>query len=71
METALSTALLDELMEEFDNKYAAVGFDMNGNLIEVMYNLADEDMANIFHAMKCRREFLRMLQERGCHVDFD
>jgi hypothetical protein len=71
VETALSTALLDELMEGFDNKYLAVGFDMNRNLIEVMYNLADEDIANIFHAMKCRREFLRMLQERGCHADFD
>jgi hypothetical protein len=32
VETALSTALLDELMEGFDNKYAAVGFDMNANV---------------------------------------
>jgi hypothetical protein len=65
------TALLDELMEGFDNKYLVVGFDMNGNLIEVMYNLVDEDIANIFHAMKCRREFLKMVQERGYHADFD
>jgi hypothetical protein len=58
-------------MEGFDNKYVVVGFDMNRNLIEVMYNLVDEDIVNIFHAMKCRGEFLRMLQERGCHADFD
>jgi hypothetical protein len=33
VETAMSTALLDELMEEFDNKYVVVGFDINRNLI--------------------------------------
>jgi hypothetical protein len=71
VETAISTALLDELMKGFDNKYVVVGFDMNSNLIEVMYNLVDEDIANIFHAMKCRKEFLRMLHERGYHANFD
>jgi hypothetical protein len=71
VETAMSTALLDELMEGFDNKYLVVGFDMNRNLIEVMYNLAGEDIANIFHAMKCRKEFLRILPERGYYADFD
>jgi urate oxidase len=71
VETAMSTALLDELMEGFDNKYLVVGFDMNRNLIEVMYNLVDEDIANIFHAMKCRKEFLRILPERGYYADFD
>jgi hypothetical protein len=71
VETAMSTALLDELMEEFYNKYVVIGFDMNRNLIEVMYNLVGEDIANIFHAMKCRKEFLRILQGRGYHADFD
>jgi hypothetical protein len=40
-------------------------------IIEVMYNLAGEDIANIFHAMKCRKEFLRILPERGYYADFD
>jgi hypothetical protein len=71
VEAAMSTALLDELIEGFDNKYVVIGFDMNRNLIEVMYNLVSEDIANIFHAMKCRKEFLRMLQERGDYADFD
>jgi hypothetical protein len=31
VETAMSTALLDELIEGFDNKYLVVGFDMNRN----------------------------------------
>ena len=65
------TALVDELIEGFDNKYLVIGFDMNRNLIEVMYNLVDEDTANIFHAMKCRKEFLSKLPERGYDADFD
>jgi hypothetical protein len=51
VETAMSTALLDELMEGFDHKYLVVGFDMNRNLIAVMYNVVSEDMANSFSAM--------------------
>jgi hypothetical protein len=42
-----------------------------GRVIEVMYNLVDEDIANIFHAMKCRNDVLRKLQERGYYADFD
>jgi len=71
IEAAMATALVDELLEGFDNKYLIIGFDMKINLIEVMYNLVGEDVANIFHAMKCRKEFLLKLQERGYHADFN
>jgi hypothetical protein len=71
VEAAMATALIDELMEGYDDKYLVVGFNMNRNLIEVMYNLVSEDIANIFHAMKCRKEFLRKLQERGYYGDLD
>jgi len=71
IEAAMATALVDELIEGFDNKYLVIGFDMKSNFIEVMYNLVGEDIANIFHAMKCRKEFLRKLQERGYHADFN
>jgi len=69
VEAALSTALIDELIDGFDNKYLVVGFDMNSNLTEVMYNLVDENIANIFHVMKCRKEFLQKLQERGYYAN--
>ena len=71
IEAAMITALIDELIKGFDNKYLIVGFDMNGNLIEVMYNLVSKDIANIFHAMKCRKEFLQKLPERGYNADFN
>jgi hypothetical protein len=61
----------DELIEGYDNKYLLIGFDMSGSLIEVMYNLVDEDIANIFHAMSCRNDVLRTLRERGYYADFN
>jgi hypothetical protein len=71
VEAAMATVLVDELIEEFENKYLLIGFGMNGNLVEVMYNLVGEDIANIFHAMKCRKEFLQKLPGRGYYADFD
>jgi hypothetical protein len=66
---AMATALFDELMEGFDDKYLLIGFDRSGNLLEVMYNLVGENIANIFHAMRCRKDFLRKLPERGYYAD--
>jgi hypothetical protein len=44
-------------MDGYDNKYAIIGFDKKGNLIEIMYNLIDEQSINVFHAMRCRDTF--------------
>ena len=59
--------MVDRLMEKHVNKYLVIGFDLNGNLLEIMYNLVDEDattgvgVANVFHAMKCRKELYQYL----------
>jgi hypothetical protein len=51
---ALAHSLYDGLMEGYDNKYLAIGFDRNANLTEVMYNIIDEHTISVFHAMPCR-----------------
>ena len=71
IETAMATALFDELMEGFDNKYLLIGFDRNRNFIEVMYNLIDENTFNIFHAMKCRKAVLKKLERGSNYADFN
>jgi hypothetical protein len=53
-------------MEKHINKYLVIGFDLNGNLLEIMYNLVDEDSdgigaANVFRAMRCRKEMYQYL----------
>jgi len=39
----------------------AFRFDINGNLIEVMYNKIDDDSINVFHAMSCGKEYREMV----------
>jgi hypothetical protein len=51
---ALSNFLYDDMIDEFENKRLLLGFDINGNLLEIMYNEIDEQTVNVFHAMRCR-----------------
>ena len=51
--------------DESDNKYLVIGFDRNANLIEIMYNVIDENTINVFHAMRCRKVFLHLIKTRG------
>jgi hypothetical protein len=58
---ALDTVLFDSLLPKYSNKYLLIGFDLNGNLLEIMYNIGQDGSVNIFHAMKCRKEFYHFL----------
>ena len=63
LDTPRYDGTIDE--EESDNKHLVIGFDRNANLIEVMYNVIDEDTINVFHAMRCRKGFLHLIKARG------
>jgi hypothetical protein len=54
---AFALPRFDGLLERYFNKFLLTGFDTRGNLIEVMYNLLDEETAWVFHAMPCRLEY--------------
>ena len=61
----LSRPRFDGGIDEADeNKYLTIGFDTNGNLLEIMYNIIDEQSINVFHAMKCRKTFLKYLDNK-------
>jgi len=63
--SALTTFLIDiaiDTIEDGYEKYLIIGFDTKGNLLEIMYNLIDENNINIFHAMKCRKDYLKLLE---------
>ena len=58
--------LADGVIEEDDEtKYLSIGFDKTGNLLEVMYNLIDEQKIKVFHAMKCQKHNYKKLEEQG------
>ena len=58
IEWAFLHPIRNGLLEDYENKYLLVGFDVKGNPIEVMYNRIDSERVNVFHAMKCRKSFL-------------
>jgi hypothetical protein len=39
-------------------------FDKSGNLLEIIYNLIDERIVKVFHAMRCRKQFYEKLKEQ-------
>ena len=54
---ALSMVVFDGLLPQYANKYLLLGFDRNSNQLEIMYNIRKDGSYNVFHAMKCRKEF--------------
>jgi hypothetical protein len=64
---AFDNNLYDEQLDEsdgcgdIDSKHLLIGFDRNANLIEVLYNVADEDTLRVFHAMPCRNIFSSLI----------
>jgi len=46
-----------------ENKRLLIGFDRNAHLIEIYYNILDQDTVRVFHAMKCRNIHKHLLEE--------
>ena len=53
----------DDIFEDEPDKHLLIGFDSNANLLEIMYNVIDEQNLKVFHAMKCRDTFLPLLEK--------
>ena len=58
---ALRYPVHEQLLELYINKWLVIGYDIAGNLIEIVYNVIDDDTVNVFHAMPCRKKFLNQL----------
>jgi len=41
-----------------------LGFDLNANPVEILYNKFGGDGVNVFHAMPCQKQFYHLF-ERG------
>ena len=58
---AIINVVYDDIWDDAADKHLLLGFDNSGNLLEVMYNVIDEYSINVFHAMKCRNIYRRLL----------
>jgi uncharacterized DUF497 family protein len=58
---AFDTARYEALFNKPPPRKAPVGLDRSANLIEILYNVIADDRIRVFHAMKCRSAFIRLL----------
>jgi hypothetical protein len=42
-------------------KYGVIGFTRAGTPLEIIYNPVDDNTISVFHAMKARKSFIKML----------
>jgi len=47
-----------------ENVYMLLGFDLNANPVEILYNKFGEDGVNVFHAMPCQKQFYHLFEGR-------
>ena len=54
---AFEQRLFDHALAGEEHKNLLIGFDRKGILLEIMYNVNEEEVINVFHAMKCRKAY--------------
>jgi hypothetical protein len=54
---AIELRIFDQAMPNEENKNLLIGLDCNGNPLEIMYNTLDNNVINVFHAMRCRKAY--------------
>ena len=64
-DTVKYDGFFDEDDPDAEDKHLLIGFDRKANLIEVLYNVVADGRIRVFHAMKCRSAFIRLLKHRG------
>jgi hypothetical protein len=52
---AIKYFIYEEQIDIGEDKHLILGFDTSRRLLEIMYNIIDEHIINVFHAMKCRK----------------
>jgi len=63
---AIDTAKYDGYLEndeDAENKRLLIGFDRNANLLEIYYNILDQDTVRVFHAMRCQNTYKYLLED--------
>jgi uncharacterized DUF497 family protein len=62
---AFRQRMFDHSLTGEENKNLLLGLAQDGSLLEVIYNVLDDDVINVFHAMKCRKAYFSLLKTRG------
>ena len=60
---AFETCCYIDQYKNRENVYLLLGFDMDANPVEILYNVFGENGVNVFHAMPCQKQFLRLFEQ--------
>jgi len=67
---AISTRICEVPIDDYEGKYAIIGFDTKGNTLEIIYNLINNQTMRVYHAMNCRKSFRKKYglkgEDHGC-----
>ena len=58
---ALLNAIYDDVLDEDREKHLLIGFDRSLNLLEILYNVLDNEKIKVFHAMKCTEKYRKLV----------
>jgi hypothetical protein len=58
---AFGRPLFDHVMPGEEEKSLLIGLDRSGNPLEILYNVLDGGTINVFHAMRCRKAYLALI----------
>jgi uncharacterized DUF497 family protein len=58
---AILHAVYDEIQDSGDDKHLLLGFDRSMNMLEIVYTIIGERTFKVFHAMKCRNSYYKLL----------
>ena len=61
IQRAMINVIYDDILDDHKDRHLLIGFDGNGNLLEILYHVIDDTTIRVFHAMKCTNEFIRLL----------
>ncbi|MDR1250920.1 MAG: hypothetical protein LBK62_02015 [Treponema sp.] len=57
----LNHAEYDDVLDDDNEKHLVLGFDAKANLLEILYNVIDEQTVKVSHAMPCTHTFRALL----------
>ena len=60
---ALLNAIYDDMLDKDKDKHLLIGFDIKLNLLEILYNVLDDEKIRVFHAMKCTEKYLKLVNK--------
>jgi len=61
--SAFAHKVFDHPLAGEEEKNLLLGFDTNANLLEILYNVIGDQKINVFHAMKCRKNWRKYAEK--------